>query len=247
MSAPLSDGLNARGEAAENLIAGPPVETLQAQQRHQGRQLLAVHADVGQVAMSAGIEQLADDLRGPYGRAEHQVRLGPLQEYPRAVPVLGRARAPPARAPRIGPPRLGAGNLLNAQVHVPGSGKVVLVDEPLALSQAQVGEANLPGVVAEARPAEVGDAVLGAADDEPVQVLAAPAERGLHDGVQPGDRGAGGHFQSPPDQRADPGDHHPQPVNVHAGARRGVSHHAILARPSSGRAVYDDAGTGRDR
>ena len=54
--------------------------------------------------MVAGIEQLADDLRGAYGRAEHQVRLGPLQERPRAVPVLGRAGAPPARAPRIGPP-----------------------------------------------------------------------------------------------------------------------------------------------
>ena len=42
--------------------------------------------------MIAGVEQLADDLRGAYGRAEHQVRLGPLQERPRAVPVLGRAR-----------------------------------------------------------------------------------------------------------------------------------------------------------
>jgi len=80
-------------------------------------------------------------------------------------------------------------------------------------------EADLAGVVAEARPAEIRDAVLGAADDEPVQVLAAPAEHGLHDGVQPGDRGCGGHFQPPPDQRADVGDHHPEPVNSHAGTR----------------------------
>jgi hypothetical protein len=40
------------------------VEKLQAQQRHQGRQLLAVHAYVGQFVMFAGIEQPTDDLRG---------------------------------------------------------------------------------------------------------------------------------------------------------------------------------------
>jgi hypothetical protein len=39
------------GQAAENLIAGPAVETHQAQQRHQGGQLLAVHAGVGQAVM----------------------------------------------------------------------------------------------------------------------------------------------------------------------------------------------------
>jgi len=41
-------------------------------------------------------------------------------------------------------------------------------------------------------------------DDEPVQVLAVPAERGLHDGVQTGDRGVGPDEQPPPDQRTDP-------------------------------------------
>jgi hypothetical protein len=51
--------------------------------------------------------------------------------------------------------------------------------------------------------------------DEHMVVLAAPAEHGLHDGVQPGDRGAGSYFQSPPDQRADPGNHYPEPVDGH--------------------------------
>ena len=62
------------------------------------------------------------------------------------------------------------------------------------------------------RPADIGDAVLAAVDDEPVQVLTAPAERGLQDGVQLGDRGVGGDQQAPPDQRADPVHHHPQLV-----------------------------------
>jgi hypothetical protein len=47
------------------------------------------------------------------------------------------------------------------------------------------------GIVAEAGTADVADAELHAVDDEPVQVLAVPAERGLHDGVQTGDRGVG--------------------------------------------------------
>ena len=56
-----------------------------------------------------------------------------------------------------------------------------------------------------------------AADDEAVQVLVAPAEHGLQDGVQVGDGGAGGHEQPPPDQRADPGEHHAQLVDGRAG------------------------------
>jgi hypothetical protein len=38
-----------------------------------------------------------------------------------------------------------------------------------------------------------------------------------------------------------------EPVDVHARTRTGVSHRNILARPRSGRAVYDDASTGGDR
>ena len=57
------------------------------------------------------------------------------------------------------------------------------------------------GIVAEADTADVADAVLHAVDDEPVQVLAVPAERGLHHVVQTGDGGVGPDEQSPPDQR----------------------------------------------
>src|SRR5712692_1353910 len=103
--------------------------------------------------MFVGIEQLADDLARAHDRAEHQMRLGLLQELPRPGPVLRRAGAAPAGAARIGPARWGAGDLLDAQVYPPGSGKVVLVGEPLALAQAQAGEANLAGVITEARAA----------------------------------------------------------------------------------------------
>ena len=58
---------------------------------------------------------------------------------------------------------------------------------------------DLVGIVAEADTAGVADAVLDAVDDEPVQVLAVPAERGLHDGVQTRDRGVGPDEQPPPE------------------------------------------------
>ena len=64
----------------QGLVAGPPVETLQIQQRGQAGQFLATVTDASLVVMFAGIEQLADDLRSAYSRAGHQVRLGPLQE-----------------------------------------------------------------------------------------------------------------------------------------------------------------------
>jgi hypothetical protein len=76
------------------------------------------------------------------------------------------------------------------------------------------------GIVAEADTADVADAVLHAVDDEPVQVLAVPAERGLHDGVQTGDRGVVPDEQPPPDQRTDPVHHHPQLINGRGCGRR---------------------------
>jgi hypothetical protein len=98
--------------------------------------------------------------------------------------------------------------------------------------------------VAEALATDVGDAVLGAVDDEAMQVLTAPAEHGLHDGVQTGERGLARRQQPPPDQRADPRHHDPQPIHhsritdsritdsrIGAGSDPGeLGHHAILAR-----------------
>jgi hypothetical protein len=77
-------------------------------------------------------------------------------------------------------------------VYFPGCAEVVLVAESLPEAQTQLTEADLARVVAETRPADRGDAVLAAVDDEPVQVLTAPLERRLQDRVQLGDRGAGG-------------------------------------------------------
>ena len=70
------------------------------------------------------------------------------------------------------------------------------------------------GIVAEVDTADVADAVLHAVDDEPVQVLAVPAERGLHHGVQAGDGGVGSDKQAPPDQRTDAAHHPPQLVHA---------------------------------
>ncbi len=74
--------------AAEILVTPPAVETLQGQQRGKFGQLLATVTDVCRVAMVIGLQQPADDLRA-HACVERQVRLGPLQECPRAIPVLG--------------------------------------------------------------------------------------------------------------------------------------------------------------
>lgn len=55
-------------------------------------------------------------------------------------------------------------------------------------------------LIPEPRSADVSDAVLGAVNDEPVQVLAVPAEGDLQHRVRVGDRDVGGNEQSSPDQ-----------------------------------------------
>ena len=85
----------------------------------------------------------------------------------------------------------------------PAVGEVVFVHEALAGSKAEIGEANLMGVVAEAEAARVADAVLASMDHEAVEVLVAPAEDELQGGVEVGD-GAVAPDQNPaPDQGAD--------------------------------------------
>jgi hypothetical protein len=82
--------------------------------------------------------------------------------------------------------------------------------------------------------AKTGRPVLHAVEDEPVQVLAVPAERGLHDGVQAGDRGVGSDEQAPPDQRTDPVHHSPQLINGRGCVLRVLRHdahpHAVQTR-----------------
>jgi hypothetical protein len=86
------------------------------------------------------------------------------------------------------------------------------------------------GVVAEAA-AGVADAVLDAVDHEPVQVLTVPAESDLQHGVHVGDAGVAGDERPPPDQRADPVQHHAQLVDARRPGRGGW-HTVILAAPA---------------
>ena len=85
----------------------------------------------------------------------------------------------------------------------PGDVEVVFVPEAFALPKAEIGQANLVGVVGKADPTKVGDAVGLAVSDELVEVGVAPAEAALDDGVQLGDGRRISHEQSAPDQRAD--------------------------------------------
>lgn len=94
-------------------------------------------------------------------------------------------------------------DLLNADLVAPGDVEVVLIEEALLRPKAKIGQADLVGVVGEAGPAEVSDAVVLAVNDELVEVGIAPAEGDLDDGVQLGDGRRIAHQQAVPDQRAD--------------------------------------------
>src|SRR5262245_55033991 len=61
-------------------------------------------------------------------------------------------------------------DLLNADLVPPGDVEVVLIEEALAAPQTEIGQADLIGIVGKADPAEVGDAVVLAVDDELVEV-----------------------------------------------------------------------------
>jgi len=77
-------------------------------------------------------------------------------------------------------------------------------------------------------PAPVaGQGVLDPVDDEAVQVLVAPPERGLQHGVQVGEGGGVGDQQPAPDQWADPGQYHPQLVHLPR-CGHGVGHPFIV-------------------
>ena len=65
-------------------------------------------------------------------------------------------------------------DLLDADLVAPRDVEVVLVEEALAGPQAEIGQADLVGVVGEAEPAEVGDAVRRSLPFRPVQAHKAP-------------------------------------------------------------------------
>jgi hypothetical protein len=61
-------------------------------------------------------------------------------------------------------------------VVLPAVGEVILIEDALTDSKAKVGQVYVSGIVTEADPAIMPDALLTAVDDEAVQVLVAPAE-----------------------------------------------------------------------
>jgi hypothetical protein len=120
----------------------------------------------------------------------------------------------------------------------PAVEEVVLVEEPLADPQAEIGKVDLICVVTEPETARVGDATLPAVDDEAVQVLVAPAEGELEGGVEVGDAAVAADQEAAPDQRADATQHDAELVDAETGGRRRIRHPGILhllrsARPAS--------------
>src|SRR5712692_6907635 len=112
----------------------------------------------------------------------------------------GKTHGPPhpsGGAERRPPVQTGAPTPLDRQdrfqpyVVAPAVEDVVLVEEPFADAQAEIGKLDLIRVVPEPETARVGNAVLTAVDDEAVQVLVAPAEGELEGGVEVGDRAGG--------------------------------------------------------
>src|SRR5947209_1656994 len=188
------------------------VEMLQSQQRRQPGQLSSMYAHAGPVLFLVGVQQLADDLRRTEDGLEYQVRLGVFEVVPRTGPILWWASAPSAAAAGIDPPGGGGQLLFQAQVQPPVGDEVVVVGEPLSDPQTQSVQADLAGIVTK-WPSERVSAVLDAVDDEPVQILISPTERGLQDRVQFGDAGFGRHEQAPPDHWADPVHHRPELVD----------------------------------
>lgn len=134
-----------------------------------------------------------------------------------AAAVLRRGAAGSAAAPRVAPAWASRLDGLNAQVVPPGAQvgeERVVVGEVLAHPQPETAQPDGVRVLGGPEALPVTGGILGAADSEAVQVFTAPAERGLHKAVQLGQRGGRGHLQLPPDQRADAGEHHPQPVDL---------------------------------
>ena len=112
---------------------------------------------------------------------------------------------------------------------MPAVGEVVLVQETLTDAEAKVGQAYVSGIVTEANPAVMPDAILAAVDDEAVQVLIAPAQCSLKGCVEIGDRTVAANEQAAPDRRADTAQDDAQLVHHRLGVRERLRHCAIMA------------------
>jgi hypothetical protein len=70
---------------------------------------------------------------------------------------------------------------------LPAVGEVILIEKAFTDSKAKVCQAYVSGIVTEADPAIMPNAVLAAVDDKAIQVLVAPAEDKLERRVEIGD------------------------------------------------------------
>ena len=110
----------------------------------------------------------------------------------------------------------------------PAVGEVIFVQEALTNAEAKVGQAYVSGIVTEADPAVMPDAVLAAVDDEAVQVLVGPAQDSLQSVVEIGDGAVAANEQAAPDQRADAAQDDAQLVHHRVGVRGRLRHCAIM-------------------
>ena len=175
----------AAGKRGQSLVDRPPVEPVDAQPAGARSRSSSRRS----ATSPATGEQVVEQVGHPSGDHGQAVALTQFQERPRPAAVLRWASPPPANADRVAPAGFGRDELLDPDVVAPAVDEVVVVDEPFPDAQAEAGQRDPPGVVAETDTAGVGDAVLAAVDDEAVQVLVGPAEGGLQDRVQVGNCG----------------------------------------------------------
>ncbi len=224
-------------------VGGASVEAIDLQPAQQVRQFFTVivHGVVITIVFIAiaivtvftaaivgdgeGLEQFQQAV----GDTEDRVVLAQFQERPWPAAVLGWRRASAADTDRVVPPWLERQDLLDSHVVLPAVGEVILVQEALTNAQAKVGQAYVSGIVTEADPAIMPDAVLTTLDDETVQVLVGPAQHSLASGVEIGDGTVAANEQAAPDQRADAAQDDAQLVHHRFGVRGRLRHCAIMA------------------
>jgi len=108
--------------------------------------------------------------------------LGVFEEGLYPAPVLRRTGAAATGTDRTVLAFLGGEvcpDLFDPQVMAPSGGEVIVVGESFRGPQAKIAQPNPPRIITEAGTTGVADAVLASVDDEPVQVVAVPAERDL--------------------------------------------------------------------
>ena len=154
-------------------VQRPPVETVDAEQREQAGEFVAVLAEPRDGLV---VQEHAQDLGRPAGRGPDVMGLGVFEEGMSPAAVLRRTGTAATGTDRQGPARHSRHDLLHPQVKAPPGGEVVVVGESFGWPQAKIPQPNLSRVITEAGTTDVADAVLATLDDEPV-LVAYPSNR----------------------------------------------------------------------